>query len=224
MTMYVVLMVLQLSSYNSSHLIWTFASLRASRKMHSDLVHHIFYAPMRFLDQTPTGRLIARFAKDIGTIDGRFTNLWQGFSELSVTLSMKFVLLVYLVPIFGPIGLVIAIVGFCVGELYVHGQLSVKREMSNAKSPLYSSFAAAINGIVSIRAYGAEKQFQEELQGRADKYTRCATTFYNLSRWITIRIDVLGALFSASLGALLFYGGSKIVNAALVGFMLNQST
>lgn len=77
--------------------------------------------------------------------------------------------------------------------MYIHGQLSVKvnpklfdlnnskltrvsqREMSNAKSPLFSHFSAAFNGIVSIRAYGAQQKVRKEAQRRADKYTRAAT-------------------------------------------------
>lgn len=51
----------------------------------------------------------------------------------------------------------------------------MQREMSNAKSPLFSHFSAAFNGIVSIRAYGAQQKFRVEAQRRADKYTRAAT-------------------------------------------------
>jgi len=51
----------------------------------------------------------------------------------------------------------IGILGGFLAEVYMHAQLSVKREMSNAKSPLFSHFASAITGIVSIRAYGAEE-------------------------------------------------------------------
>lgn len=69
----------------------------------------------------------------------------------------------------------IGVLGGILGELYMHGQLSVKREMSNAKSPLFSHFAAAVNGIVSIRAYGAEEKLRAEARRRADKYTRAAT-------------------------------------------------
>ena len=45
---------------------------------------------------------------------------------------------------------------FRFGSPWAHPDSS-QREMSNAKSPLFSHFAAAVNGIVSIRAYGAQE-------------------------------------------------------------------
>lgn len=73
------------------------------------------------------------------------------------------------------------VVGIWIGQIYIAAQLSVKREMSNARSPLFSHFGAALNGIVSIRAYNAEDQFRNEALKRIDKYTRAARTFYNLN-------------------------------------------
>jgi ABC-type transport system involved in cytochrome bd biosynthesis fused ATPase/permease subunit len=93
--------------------------------------------------------------------------------------------------------------------------------MSNAKSPLFSHFTAAVNGIVSIRAFGAQEKLRAEARKRADKYTRAATAFYNLNRWVTVRIDMLGGLFAALLAAFLIYGPA--MDASTAGFALNQA-
>lgn len=55
--------------------------------------------------------------------------------------------------------------------------------MSNARSPVFSHFGAAIEGITSIRAYGAQRMFATEALKRIDHYTRPARTFYNLNRF-----------------------------------------
>ena len=73
--------------------------------------------------------------------------------------------------------------------------------MSNARSPLFSHFGAAIGGLTSIRAYGAEESFKIESLKRVDKYTRPARAFYNLNRWIGVRVDTMGGIFSAGLAA-----------------------
>lgn len=44
---------------------------------------------------------------------------------------------------------------------------------------------------------------------------------YNLNRWVSIRIDVLGALFTSTLAAYLVYGSST--NAENTGFTLNMA-
>lgn len=219
---YCLLMVIQIASYCSSSLILTFGCLRASRDLHRRLATSVLGSTLRWLDTTPTGNMISRFTKDMKSCDSALTRVFQGFSELTVTLVMKFVLLVWLVPAFAPLALAVGIIGGIVGEFYVRAQMDVKRESSNAKSPLYSQFAAAISGVISIRAYGSQKRVQDQLQKRADHYTRCATAMYNLNRWINIRVDVLGAIFSSGLAFFLVYGSNNF-DSVLIGFGLNQA-
>lgn len=76
-------------------------------------------------------------------------------------------------------------------------------------------------GSASIRAYGVQDAFKLKSLQRINRYTRTARTFYNLNRWVSIRIDVLGGLFAASLAAYLVYFQSDI--AATAGFSLNMA-
>jgi hypothetical protein len=73
----------------------------------------------------------------------------------------------------------------------------------------------------SIRAYGAQSTFKEESLRRINHYTRAARTFYNLNRWICIRIDAISGLFAASLAAYLVYFQGH--SAATIGFSLNMA-
>lgn len=54
--------------------------------------------------------------------------------------------------------------------------------MTNARSPLFSHFGAAVSGLISIRAYGVEEAFISESLKHIDKYTRPARAFYNMNR------------------------------------------
>lgn len=71
----------------------------------------------------------------------------------------------------------------------------------------------------SIRAYGAESAFKAEARRRIDRYTRTARVFYNLNRWIAVRINAIGGLFSAGLAAYLVYGTAS--PASVTGFSLS---
>ena len=73
----------------------------------------------------------------------------------------------------------------------------------------------------SIRAYGVQETFKEESLHRIDRYTRAARTFYNLNRWICIRVDAIGGLFAAGLAAYLVYVQGH--SAASTGFSLNMA-
>ena len=81
---------------------------------------------------------------------------------------------------------------------------------------------------VSIRAYSAQDLFKKESLDRIDKFSRPARTFYNLNRWISVRIDAIGALFSSGLAAYLVYGTGALHHrrpgyAAAIGFSLNMA-
>lgn len=219
---YIGLMFLQVTSYNASSLMATFGCLQASRDVHQKLTASVLSATLRWLDTTPTGNMISRFTKDIKSCDSVLSRCVQQVSELTITLAVKFMLLIWMVPAFAPLAFTVGIIGAIIGEFYVKAQMNVKRESSNAKSPLYSQFAAAISGVISIRAYGAESQVQRLLQTRADHYTRCATAMYNLNRWVNIRIDVLASFFSAGLAICLVFG-SATYDPILIGFGLNQA-
>ena len=73
--------------------------------------------------------------------------------------------------------------------------------------------------IASIRAYGAQELFDMDMRKRINKYTRTALTFYHVNRWISVRMDVLGAVFSGIITTYLVYGGR--LEAGYAGFTLS---
>ncbi|KAF8319735.1 hypothetical protein DL93DRAFT_2124628 [Clavulina sp. PMI_390] len=196
--------------------------VRASRKIHELLVQSILTTTLRFLDKTPAGRIVARFTRDIRAVDGPLANNLEAVASLSASLVMKLLAIVYFTPIFLWPGLAFGFFAYVLGRIYIAAQLSVKREMSNARSPVFSHLGASIGGLTSIRAYGVEDRFKDESLNRIDKYTRPARAFYNLNRWIGVRIDALGGIFAAGLASYLIYV-SKSTSASDTGLLLNLS-
>lgn len=133
-------------------------------------------------------------------VDGPVSQQLGWVIELTISLIMKMAAIVYMSPIFLVPGLVVGILGGWFGQIYIKAQLSVKREMSNAKSPVLSHFGAAVAGLgtlihvifyntpltisslVSIRAYGAQNAFKQVSLDRINRYVRSARVFYNLNR------------------------------------------
>lgn len=56
---------------------------------------------------------------------------------------------------------------------------------------------------------------------RTDRYTRAANTYYNLNRWVCVRVDAIGGLFAAGLATYLVY--FKSPGASNTGFSLNMA-
>ncbi|KAH7102271.1 ATP-binding cassette transporter [Auriculariales sp. MPI-PUGE-AT-0066] len=196
-----------------------FGAVRASRSIHNKLIDSILGTTLRWLDVVPTSRVIARTTTDLRSVDGPLSGLFSDLIELGISIICKFVAVVYMSPIFIFPGMVVTYIGWWCGQLYIASQLSVKREMSNSRAPVLGHFGAAIHGLTSIRAYGAEGAFKHESMKRIDKYTRAARSFYNLNRWICIRVDAIGGLFAGGLAAFLVYGQTN-PDAGRTGFSL----
>ncbi|KDQ20385.1 hypothetical protein BOTBODRAFT_305749 [Botryobasidium botryosum FD-172 SS1] len=222
LTVYCLFLLAGSITYSSSFFVYMVGTLRASRRIHNKLVASVLGTTLRWLDSTPIGRVISRFTQDMRAVDGPIVSSLQDVMELSVALLLKFAAVVYMSPIFAIPGAIVAILGGWFGEVYIAAQLPIKREMSNARSPVFSHFGAAIAGLTSIRAYGAQDAFKEESLKRIDKYTRPARSFYNANRWIGVRMDILGSLFTAALGAYLVYG-TRLENASNIGFSLSMA-
>lgn len=221
MGVYGLLLLAAVCLYSAAYIIYVFGALRASRAIHRKLVEAVIGTTMRWLDTTPTARVITRATQDIRAVDGPIPSML--FFVLGMTLAMltRFAAVVIITPIYLFPGTIITVVAGLIGQVYIKAQLSVKREMSNAKSPVLGHVGAAIAGLTSIRAYGAQQRFKQESLNRIDSYVRASRTFYNLNRWVCIRIESAGGLFAASLAAYMIYFQNK--ESSTTGFSLNMA-
>ena len=82
-------------------------------------------------------------------------------------------------------------------------------------------FSLVLMPSVSIRAYGAQQPFTNELMKKIDHYIKVSRASFNLNRWVGIRIDALGATFATALASYLLIRRS--ISAANIGFSLNMA-
>lgn len=231
------MLVVVLGAYLVALVTFVFGSLRASRIIHSDLIQSVLATTLRWLDKTPTSRIITRCTQDIQAVDGPISQYLNWLTEMTVLMVIKFIAVVTIAPDFLLPAILISVLGAWCGQIYIKAQLSVKREMSNARAPVLGHFGAAVAGLstcfalrlnfsthfgpASIRAYGAQESFKLESHKRIDKFSRAARSFYNLNRWVCIRIETLAGLFSAGLATYLVYWGG--VSASNTGFSLTMA-
>ena len=87
------------------------------------------------------------------TVDGPIGQYFAWVVELSTYMAIKLSAAVIVAPIFIIPGIVVAVLGGICGQIYMRGQLSVKREMSNARAPVLSHFGAAMAGLSEYSIY-----------------------------------------------------------------------
>ncbi|EJC97739.1 P-loop containing nucleoside triphosphate hydrolase protein [Fomitiporia mediterranea MF3/22] len=213
--------VLRYAADFGSQFLWLFRSLRASKIIHSQLLQSIFTSSFRWLDVTPVGRIIARCTQDMSSIDDQLSAFSRMFLRVTFNMICYYFAAVYMAGWSAFIsGLVIGVLATSLGRIYLKCQMCTRREMSNAKAPVLSQVGTALSGLPSIRAYGAQDLFYSELKKRIDVLARSSYCFYDINRWVSIRMDFLGAIFGGVVAAYLAYG-SKIP-AGYAGFTLSS--
>ncbi|KAJ6468046.1 P-loop containing nucleoside triphosphate hydrolase protein [Mycena vulgaris] len=99
---------------------------------------------------------------------------------------------------------------------------AVSSRISNADAAhAVGSFAAAVTGLASIRAYGCQDAFIKESLRRLDRYSRTARLSFDLTRWSSVRTEMLSNIFTSTLAIYLVY--FQNYNAANTGFSLNAA-
>ncbi|KAF9013108.1 multidrug resistance-associated ABC transporter [Cyathus striatus] len=176
-------------------LYYKLGAIRASTAIHNTLMGSVLGTTLRWLDETPVSRIITRCTQDIRSLDGPLSETFDWVVDLSIGVMTKLGSVVIISPIFIFPGMFIAGVGSLIANIYLKAQLSVKREMSNAKAPVLAHFGATVNALVSS----------------------CRMS-WDLNRWIGIRMDLLGATFTTSLALYLVI--TRSASAANTGFSL----
>jgi ABC-type multidrug transport system fused ATPase/permease subunit len=71
------------------------------------------------------------------------------------------------------------------------------------KSPLYSHFGETLVGVSTIRAFGVETRFMEEVLIKLDNNNAPYYFLWMCNRWLSIRVDFMGSLVNFIAGILI---------------------
>ncbi|KAJ2109796.1 Transporter of the ATP-binding cassette (ABC) [Coemansia sp. RSA 922] len=203
-------------------LLQFWSSLKASKVIHERLLHTILRAPVRFFDTTPAGRLINRFSKDMETIDQSLSSSLAIFlTELISSIAILIVIAV-ITPAFTLGAIVVAAIYWVIGGLYLSASREIKRFESVTKSPIYTQFGETLSGVSTIRAYGQENRFKQTNYAKIDDNIRPFIYMWGANRWLSIRVDLAGALVSFMAGLLALTTTGRI-DAGLAGLSLSYA-
>jgi hypothetical protein len=134
--------------------------VRASLLVHRRLINSLLASTFRWLDTTPTSRIITRCTHDIGSVDGDIPQC----TEWMIMISNMMIVYLAAVCIFSPIfilgGLLLCAGGATIGHFYVKAQVAVKREMSVSSAPVLAVFGSVMTGLGKL--FAIELSFDAE--------------------------------------------------------------
>ena len=203
-------------------LITAVGGLNASTKLHDNMLHSVLRAPMSFFDTNPKGRVVNRFAKDVDLVDGSIPNTFGALMRLGLgVLGVLFVICTTL-PIFIAIIIPISFGYWMLQKFYVSTSRQLRRLESSTRSPVYSWFGESVSGVSTIKAYGMEESFCQQMESKVDTNGKTMMPNYIANRWLSIRLEILGNIivFFASLLAVL---GRDTLEPGMVGLSLSYA-
>ncbi|KAL6333302.1 hypothetical protein AAG906_028485 [Vitis piasezkii] len=170
------------------------SSLYAAKRLHDAMLNSILRSPMVFFHTNPIGRIINRFAKDMGDIDRNIANyvnlflgrLWQLLSTFVLIGIVSTVSLWAIMPLL--------ILFYTVYLYYQCTSREAKRLDAVTRSPVYAQFAEALNGLSTIRAYKAYDQMANINGISMDNNIRFSLIISSADGWLAIRLAILGGL------------------------------
>jgi ABC-type multidrug transport system fused ATPase/permease subunit len=124
----------------------------------------------------------------------------------------------YLIPIFLPIALAF----FLVQRRYLTTSRELKRFEAVTRSPLYSSFSAALKGLPTIRAFSAADRFRAVFLDALARNGAWFFSFLTCARWIGFRLDLMASIIIMA-APLAMVALRDSVSARLAGLALTQS-
>ncbi|GAN05680.1 ABC bile acid transporter, the ATP-binding cassette [Mucor ambiguus] len=197
--------------------------IRAGRKLYVLLLDRVLKAPLRFFDTTPIGRVVNRFSKDFETIDTsvpfdmvQFCVQWT--TVISILLVATSVLPVLIVPM-----ILVALTNIYFGLRFVAASRELKRMDSVSRSPLFTHFSESIVGVATIRAFGMTQHFMLDMLRKIDNNSRPMYYAYSVSRWVSVRIALMGSLITLLTGTFILFNLGNM-DAAMAGFCLSYVT
>jgi len=194
--------------------------LGASKALHDDLLAKVLGASVNnYFDITPIGRILNRFSKDLDHIDSMLPDfflhmLQNGFHVLAVV-----AVCVASTPFFVIVCVPLALLYYFIQERFRRTSRELRRMESVARSPIYTLFGELLIGLSTVRAYGRQENFFDKLQRVTDTNNKFFYTFWICSRWLALRLDLLGAtaVTAVSLIAVLMVHYKMQIDAHLLG-------
>ncbi|KAI5635385.1 ABC transporter domain-containing protein [Phthorimaea operculella] len=198
-------------------------AMRASTRLHNNMFSAITRAPMRFFHVNPSGRILNRFSKDMGAVDEVLPSalldvLQIGLSLIGIVVVVAAVNYWLLVPT-----VAIGLVFYLLRIFYLASSRSIKRLEGVTRSPVFSHLNATLQGITTIRAFGAQEALIREFDNHQDLHSSAWYLFIASSRAFGFWLDLVCVVYIAVVTLSFLVLGKDQEQGGNVGLAITQA-
>ncbi|KAJ3138536.1 hypothetical protein HDU90_000977 [Geranomyces variabilis] len=196
-----------------------YSGMRACIAIHSRAMDGVQRATMMFFEG-PAGRVLNRLTIDVREMDGNLPiNIFITSREFCYFMSAV-VIVAYATPYMLLVFVVIVAGALYFYRLFRPTYRELKRLVSVLLSPVLMHTSETLNGVASIRAYGAERHFIAAQSAKLDRSNAASLYFQSGKAWLGLRLDLLTSFIVLVLVLLAARG---VVDGVQVGLGLTAS-
>jgi len=189
----------------------------AGKSMFAEAAERVAHATFRFYDVTPIGRLMNRLTSDASTIDGDISNKFQNVAMLGIAWVSSIIVIGSVTPVFLIFALILTACFVLIFRRFLPSSQSLRRLEMVSLTPLMSNFGQLLSGLTTVRAFAAQRRFQDRVIDVTDTFQKMDHFYWSLQAWLMYRFDTLSAVSTLILTLLALYTG---VSAGLTAFVL----
>jgi ABC-type multidrug transport system fused ATPase/permease subunit len=201
--------------------------ITAARVLYTELSAAIRSAPMVFFETTPSGRILNRFTADTEVLDNTLLMTAQQWLNCVTVIVGALTITAIINPWFLAVLPLVITVFLAVYCFSIAAARDLKRIEAVSKSPIFVQFAETLQGVSTIRAFGAERQFELQNARLVDESTRAMLNKNLVEQWVTLRLDSVSALITFATILLpvltLEFGGTLSASPAAFGLCISYA-
>ncbi|XP_073846051.1 multidrug resistance protein 5 isoform X1 [Musca autumnalis] len=203
-----------------SLLFFTLAK-QSSTNLHNTMFNGVTRASMYFFNTNPAGRILNRFAKDLGQVDEVLPGVMMDVIQIFLAILGIVVVLCIVNPWYLLATAILGVIFYFMRSFYLNTSRDVKRLEAITRSPIYSHMGASLNGLSTIRAFGAQQILISEFDNYQDLHSSGYYMFLSTSRAFGYWLDCCCVLYIAVITLSFFLFSPK--NGGDVGLAITQA-
>ena len=185
------------------------AANRIVQKMRNDLYEHIQTLPIRYFDNLPAGKVVARITNDTEAIRNLYVTVVSQFAISGMYMLGIFIALFYLDPKMGAITLFVIPILYIWMKTYRKFASRVNHIIRGKVSDMNAMINESINGMTIIQAFRREKQMDNEFNDLNEEHYKYQTKLLKVEAATSHNlVDIMRSL--AFVFLILYFGGASL--------------
>ncbi|KAG0349542.1 hypothetical protein BG004_004395 [Podila humilis] len=168
---------------------------KKSLTYHDRILRKIMRAPMSYFDVTPLARILNVFARHLYIVDEVLPDsILQMLQYMPLAIGTTILVIVIV-----PWSAIAVVVLWGLVWLLVHYSSRADERLKGmeamTKGPIFAHLAATLDGLFSIRVYGAEERFDAFNLSRIDDNHKALFAMMQVRSWLALYVDLISSVF-----------------------------